>query len=124
MASAAAMAIVAPTETSIPPAMSTIVWPKTSGASREIWRATFSRLLNVRKYSPADSANVAKSATTMIAAVCCPPIERSRLMTRIPSGVTEDAVGPNDGKEHQSLRDLLAFDRHAEKDQQIVQDPQ
>ena len=39
------MAIVEPTDMSIPPATSTIVWPKTSGASREIWRATFSRLL-------------------------------------------------------------------------------
>ena len=41
--SAAAIAIVAPTEMSMPPAISTSVWPNTSGASSEICRATFSR---------------------------------------------------------------------------------
>ena len=104
----------------MPPAIRTSVCPKTSGASSEICLATFSALLQVRKYSLAENAKVRKIATAISAAVCCPPSEKSRpIASRL--WVPEDAVGPDDRQEHQALGDLLALDRDAEQDQQIVE---
>ena len=59
---------------SMPPVISTSVWPKTSGASSEIWRATFSRFPSVRKYCPVVSAKVTKIATAITAGVKPPGV--------------------------------------------------